>query len=185
MKEKSRVFYMILISILLCMAMFFFVGKNKLNSQDYAKNLEDVFNLYNLESNSEHFKKDLEFFGYVEVRENMFEKSYDKYRCEVIKFDNKSLEYYITDGCYSVVGNSIVKDYDNDGNNFVYHVSSYSDISTLSVFDEHKVSLIIYDHKTGRETVIYYDIELTFVDGIMWFINTYNKFINIINSIFF
>ncbi len=161
------------------------IEKKSFDSQDYAENLNDVFNLYNLESNSEHFKEDLEFFGYVEIRENMFERSYDKYRCEVVKFDDKSLEYYITDTCYSVVGNSIIQDYDNNGNTFLYYATSYTDVSTLTLYTEKEVTLITYNHTTGEEYIHFDNVDLIFGESIARFNVAYYQFINKINAIMF
>ncbi len=183
MIEKSRLFNMILISVCICVLLYLYADFKSPARQKYLNTLHEVYEFYNVSDNSKRFENDLDSLGYMEVYRNHYERSYDRYRCEVISFNDEGVYYRITDTCYSVIDQNYIKDFDKDGILLLYSVDSFSNDAVYYMHDNKNFTLITHDFSKENSTVISEMIKMKYENSIERFNYKFHQFMNRINAI--
>ncbi|MFV0424647.1 MAG: hypothetical protein ACK5K7_03700 [Bacilli bacterium] len=131
-KFSGQVIAVILTTVVMFVSLLFYetyFSNSKYNKNfGYIDNLSEINEVY---AKLGDFHLDLENMGFLNVGENSYERSYNKFLCEKIIIENEEVYYYILDSCVSVYENTIKTDFDSDGYNMIYHVDNLGNFSYL------------------------------------------------------
>lgn len=119
----------------------------------YIDGLDDLNDLYVEEYREKAIHDDMIEFGFTQTAPNRFEKAFNASLCEVFIMEEDSYTYLVTDTCYSVMEQKIVRDFNNDGMDVLFYYSPGNGNAFLRESTADKASYIEYNPETKTSVV--------------------------------